>query len=54
LDWPKEALLEVAFNFLGTVEVLATITGAPRVRIKIYIIDRKYNGLRIYELVSAI
>uniref|UniRef100_A0A2S2NWF9 Dynein heavy chain 2, axonemal n=1 Tax=Schizaphis graminum TaxID=13262 RepID=A0A2S2NWF9_SCHGA len=30
LDWPKEALLEVAFNFLGTVEVLATITGAPR------------------------
>ncbi|XP_026819508.1 dynein heavy chain 2, axonemal-like [Rhopalosiphum maidis] len=31
LDWPKEALLEVAFNSLSTVEVLATITGAPRV-----------------------
>ncbi|XP_025195967.1 dynein heavy chain 2, axonemal [Melanaphis sacchari] len=31
LDWPKDALLEVALNSLTTLEVLATITGAPRV-----------------------
>jgi len=35
LDWPKEALLEVAFSSLATLEVLETITGAPRVRLKI-------------------
>lgn len=31
LDWPKEALLEVAFRSLSTLEILETITGVPRV-----------------------
>ncbi|XP_050431508.1 dynein axonemal heavy chain 2 [Adelges cooleyi] len=31
LDWPKEALLEVAANSLITLDILKTITGEPRV-----------------------
>lgn len=31
LDWPKDALLEVAFRSLTTIEILETITGQPRV-----------------------
>lgn len=31
LEWPREALLEVAYKFLEGVELLASITG-PRVR----------------------
>lgn len=31
LDWPKEALLEVAFKSLESIEILETITGEPRV-----------------------
>jgi dynein heavy chain len=34
LDWPKEALLEVAFRSLSTLEILETITGNPRVSSK--------------------
>lgn len=33
LEWPKEALLEVAVKSLASIEVLETITGAPRVRL---------------------
>jgi dynein heavy chain, axonemal len=32
LEWPREALLEVAYKFLDGVELLASITG-PRVNL---------------------
>lgn len=47
LDWPKEALLEVAFKSLTTIEVLETITGAPRVCIKIFKIVFNYIQRKI-------
>lgn len=36
LDWPQEALLEVAFQSLSTLDILETITGAPRVCYKLF------------------
>ncbi|KAL1139308.1 hypothetical protein AAG570_006294 [Ranatra chinensis] len=36
LEWPKEALLEVAQKYLQTVDMLETITGVPLVVSKIY------------------
>ncbi|KAJ2950232.1 hypothetical protein O0L34_g11594 [Tuta absoluta] len=45
LEWPREALLEVAYKFLEGVELLASITG-PRVRRKESIIDSREDYLR--------
>jgi len=48
LDWPKEALLEVAFKSLTTVEILETITGAPRVCSNIFY--RRYGEYIIFSI----
>ncbi|CAB3235275.1 unnamed protein product [Arctia plantaginis] len=45
LEWPREALLEVAYKFLEGVELLASITG-PRVRRKESLIESREDGLR--------
>lgn len=29
MEWPKEALLEVADNYLRGIDLMSTITGAP-------------------------
>ncbi|XP_053613118.1 dynein axonemal heavy chain 2 isoform X1 [Plodia interpunctella] len=45
LEWPREALLEVAYKFLEGVELLASITG-PRIRRKESLIESREDGLR--------
>ncbi|KAG6451929.1 hypothetical protein O3G_MSEX007393 [Manduca sexta] len=45
LEWPREALLEVAYKFLDGVELLASITG-PRVRRKESLVESREDTLR--------
>ncbi|XP_038214645.1 dynein heavy chain 2, axonemal [Zerene cesonia] len=45
LEWPREALLEVAYKFLDGVELLASITG-PRVRRKESLVESREDILR--------
>ncbi|CAH3869754.1 unnamed protein product [Pieris brassicae] len=45
LEWPREALLEVAYKFLDGVELLASITG-PRVRRKESLVESREDALR--------
>ncbi|XP_052739543.1 dynein axonemal heavy chain 2 [Bicyclus anynana] len=45
LEWPREALLEVAYKFLEGVELLASITG-PRVRRKESLVESREDTLR--------
>ncbi|XP_037870398.1 dynein axonemal heavy chain 2 isoform X3 [Bombyx mori] len=45
LEWPREALLEVAYKFLDGVELLASITG-QRVRRKESVIESREDSLR--------
>ncbi|XP_063358685.1 dynein axonemal heavy chain 2 isoform X1 [Cydia amplana] len=45
LEWPREALLEVAYKFLEGVELLASITG-PRIRRKESLVESREDGLR--------
>ncbi|XP_046962283.1 dynein axonemal heavy chain 2 [Vanessa cardui] len=45
LEWPREALLEVAYKFLEGVELLASITG-PRIRRKESLVESREDALR--------
>ncbi|KAL4721296.1 hypothetical protein ACJJTC_007612, partial [Scirpophaga incertulas] len=45
LEWPRDALLEVAYKFLDGVELLASITG-PRIRRKESVIESREDILR--------
>ncbi|XP_068632350.1 dynein axonemal heavy chain 2 [Battus philenor] len=45
LEWPREALLEVAYKFLQGVELLVSITG-QRVKRKESIVESREEGLR--------
>ncbi|CAG9129073.1 unnamed protein product [Plutella xylostella] len=45
LEWPREALLEVAYKFLDGLELLVSITG-ERVRRKESIVDSREDSLR--------
>ncbi|XP_013149055.1 PREDICTED: dynein heavy chain 2, axonemal [Papilio polytes] len=45
LEWPREALLEVAYKFLAGVELLASITG-QRVRRKESVVESREETLR--------